>query len=282
MLTIQNLDKSFGKRRVLAGFSYAFGSGVYGLLGPNGAGKTTLLRCLTQIYPTKPGAILYGDKPIARDGNYLAAVGYLPQKFGLFKELKVGEALRLLAALKDVDPAKAKRRVEECLELVALRDRMQARVGTLSGGMIRRLGIAQALLADPQILLFDEPTAGLDPEERLRFQTILSEIKSGRTVLLSTHIVEDVEACCDAVLVLKDGAVAASGSCAELAARAEGKTWLVPEAEASAVVGESVLQRRFEAQDGQVMLKILARAPQPFPRAEPRVEDGYLCVLKGI
>lgn len=279
MLSINNLNKSFGKKEVLKNFSYDFGSGVYGLLGPNGTGKTTLIRCITNLYDVKKAAILYNGKCIRKNNRYLSKVGYLPQKFGLFKDLKVKEMLKLLASLKNIDATDAD--IEKCVELVNLSDRINDKVGTLSGGMIRRLGIAQALLGDPDIIIFDEPTAGLDPEERLRFKNIISGIKEEKTVIISTHIVEDVEAVCDTVVIMKNGAVARSGSCGEIKKIAEGKTYLVPESESSLIKGDYAVQGQTE-KDGRVMLKILTNNPQEFEKAAPNVEDGYICVLKNI
>ncbi len=281
MLEIQNLCKKFGKKNVLVNFTYTFSDGVYGLLGPNGAGKTTLIRCLTRLYDIKKDTIFYNHECIRKNRNYLSTVGYLPQKFGLFKDLKVIEAMQLLASLKDIEHKKAKRMAEECIELVNLSDRLNDRVGTLSGGMVRRLGIAQAMLGNPKIIILDEPTAGLDPEERLRFKTIISQIKKDKTILISTHIVEDVEASCDTVIVMKDGSVGASGSCPQIKNIAEGKAYLVPEKDKVFIEGKYVVQRQIE-RDGQTMLKILTNSSQSFEAISPEVEDGYVCVLKNI
>ena len=202
MLTIHNLTKKFGRKLVLDNISFSFDNGVYGLLGPNGAGKTTLMRCLTKLYNTKDGVIFYNDVSITKDKEYLTHIGYLPQKFGLFKDLKVYEMMMLLANLKKVDSKQAKKMIYDSIKVVNLSDRINSRISTLSGGMIRRLGIAQALLDDPKIIIFDEPTAGLDPEERLRFKNIISEIKKDKIIIISTHIVEDVEAVCDKVAIM--------------------------------------------------------------------------------
>lgn len=281
MLTVRNLYKNFRKKEVLKGFTYDFDCGVYGLLGPNGTGKTTLIRCITGVYNIKKDTVLYNGKCITKDNDYLSAVGYLPQKFGLFKDLKVREMMELMASLKNVDKAKTKPMIEECVELVNLSDRMEDHVGTLSGGMIRRLGIAQALIGDPAIIIFDEPTAGLDPEERLRFKNIISQIKKDKVIIISTHIVEDVEASCDTVVIMKNGSIGASGSCSQIKEIAQGKTYLVPEDEKESIKGDYIIQRQFE-ENGCNVMKILSGSPQNLEQVNPSVEDGYICVLKNI
>lgn len=281
MLTVRNLNKNFRKKEVLKGFTYDFDCGVYGLLGPNGTGKTTLIRCITGVYNIKKDTVLYNGKCITNDKNYLSTVGYLPQKFGLFKDLKVREMMELMASLKNVDKAKTKPMIEECAELVNLSDRMEDRVGTLSGGMIRRLGIAQALIGDPAIIIFDEPTAGLDPEERLRFKNIISQIKKDKVIIISTHIVEDVEASCDTVVIMKNGSIGASGSCSQIKEIAQGKTYLVSEDEKESIKGDYIIQRQFE-ENGRNVMKILSGSPQNLEQVNPSVEDGYICVLKNI
>lgn len=281
MLTVRNLNKNFRKKEVLKGFTYDFDCGVYGLLGPNGTGKTTLIRCITGVYNIKKDTVLYNGKCITNDKNYLSTVGYLPQKFGLFKDLKVREMMELMASLKNVDKAKTKPMIEECAELVNLSDRMEDRVGTLSGGMIRRLGIAQALIGDPAIIIFDEPTAGLDPEERLRFKNIISQIKKDKVIIISTHIVEDVEASCDTVVIMKNGSIGASGSCSQIKEIAQGKTYLVSEDEKESIKGDYIIQRQFE-ENGRNVMKILSESPQNLEQVNPSVEDGYICVLKNI
>lgn len=281
MIEIRNLNKNFGKKQVLSQFHFSFGHGVYGLLGPNGAGKTTLIRCMTLLYPVKNSAVLYNGQDASKSKGYLSHVGYLPQKFGMFKELKLREMLQMMANLKGIDKSKAMPMIEQSLELVNLSDRIDSKVGSLSGGMIRRAGIAQALLGDPDILIFDEPTAGLDPEERLRFKNLISEIKGDKTILISTHIVEDVEAVCDQVAILKDGQITASGTCREIEQFAAGKVYLVPENQLNTISGTYYLQKHVE-QNGVRMAKLLAGTPQQLTPIQPNVEDGYICILKDI
>lgn len=281
MLELKSLNKSFGKKQVLEDITFRFDTGVYGLLGPNGAGKTTLIRCITQLYPVKGSPIFCDGVAIEKSKDYLKHIGYLPQKFGMFKELKVDEMMQLMANLKGIGKKEARPIIEEAIERVNLSDRIHSKVGTLSGGMVRRLGVAQALLGNPDLLIFDEPTAGLDPEERLRFKNIISEIKKDKTIIISTHIVEDVEAVCDHVAVMKDKRIAVSGTCREIEKMAAGKVYVMPETESSHTHGQVFIQKHFE-QDGVRMIKLLTNHPQPLQNAKPNVEDGYICILKGI
>lgn len=281
MLELKSLNKNFGKKVVLQNMDFKFEHKVYGLLGPNGAGKTTLIRCITKLYPVKENTIFYDGVTVEKSKQYLSRIGYLPQKFGMFKELKVTEMMELLANLKGLDKKEAKPAIEKVIEQVNLIDRMDSKIGALSGGMIRRLGIAQALLNDPDILILDEPTSGLDPEERLRFKNIISEIKQDKTIIISTHIVEDVEAVCDNVAIMKNGKIAFAGTCHEIEEKAAGKVYAVPEDELSKISGEYYLQKHFE-QDGIKLAKLLTSTAQSVAPVQPNVEDGYICLLKGI
>ncbi len=197
MIDIQHAKKSFRNRDAVQDFSCELRSGCYGILGPNGAGKTTLLRCILGLYPLTSGKITM-DKD--------AEIGYLPQKFGVFRELKVVDMMDYFATAKKIPKQRKKEEIQRVLELVNLSDRGMDKVGQLSGGMQRRLGIAQAILGDPDVLIFDEPTAGLDPEERVRFKELIQKICDGKkTILISTHIVEEVESVCERVLMMKEG-----------------------------------------------------------------------------
>lgn len=199
MLILENVSKKFRKREALKDVSLRMEEGCYGLLGPNGAGKTTLLRCVLGLYPVSSGRISFDGKS--------GEIGYLPQKFGMFQELKVYDMLYYFAAVKKIPAHLRKEEIEKVLKLVNLEDRYGEKVGKLSGGMQRRIGIAQALLGNPKLIFLDEPTTGLDPEERMRFRDIMSEVREGRTILLSTHIVEDVEYVCDRVIIMNHGRV---------------------------------------------------------------------------
>lgn len=205
MLIVNNLSKSFGDFSVLEDINLEFKNGVYGLLAPNGAGKTTLIKLLTTlIFPSK-GEILYdGVDIVALDEGYRDALGYLPQDFGYYKNYSPKEFLLYLSALKGIEKSKAIEIIDELLELVALKEVANKKMRKFSGGMIQRVGIAQALLNNPKVLILDEPTAGLDPKERVRFRNIISELSRDKIIIISTHIVSDIEFIANEVIMIKD------------------------------------------------------------------------------
>lgn len=190
MLEVKKLTYKFRKKTALNAVSFTPNEGVYGLLGPNGSGKTTLIRCVTGVYKTN-NSVYYNSAPVTDEKFFSRHIGYLPQKFGMYENHTLRQMLTLVSDMKRIDTGRTDAELTRVLELVNLQDEADKRVKALSGGMLRRAGIAQALLGDPEILLFDEPTAGLDPEERLRFQTVLSKVKASKTILVATHIVED-------------------------------------------------------------------------------------------
>jgi ABC-type multidrug transport system ATPase subunit len=205
MLTVNNVTKKYGDFLALKDVNLTFENGVYGLLAPNGAGKTTLIKMLaTLLFPTK-GEILWDGAEIGSlDEKYREILGYLPQDFGYYRGYSPVQYLRYLAALKGVDGKTTDPRINELLELVGLADVRNKKMKKFSGGMLQRVGIAQAMLADPKLLILDEPTAGLDPKERVRFRNIISELSEQRIVILSTHIVSDIESIADYVIMFKD------------------------------------------------------------------------------
>ena len=281
MIEIKSLKMKFKKNTVLKGIDFTFSNGVYGLLGPNGAGKTTLIRSMAGLYQPKEGQILYNGKPIGKSKEYISRLGYLPQGFGIFKELKPIEALMLMANLKGIDKKIAEQDAKRVLEIVNLSDAVDKKVGAFSGGMLRRLGIAQALLGDPEIMIFDEPTAGLDPEERLRFKNIISRLSKHKIVIISTHIVEDIEAVCDKIIVMNEGNIIKSGSCSEIEQCAKGKIYLVPVNEAVKLSEKAVIQKYFE-REGQQLMRVLSNESLDYEKGDATIEDGYICLLKGI
>lgn len=207
MLTVKNVTKKYGKLTVLDDICLDFNNGIYGLVSPNGAGKTTLLKMLaTLLFPTSGEILWNGTNIIKLDEKYREIIGFLPQQFGYYKDYTPVKYLRYIAALKGIND-NVKTRVDSVLNMVALDDVADKKMKKLSGGMIQRVGIAQALLNDPKILLFDEPTAGLDPKERVRFRNIISSLSNDKIVLLSTHIVSDIESVANNIIMLKDGKV---------------------------------------------------------------------------
>src|SRR5258705_9314844 len=236
-LLVENLSKEYrGNVPALRDVHLALGPGVLGVLGPNCAGKTALRRILATI--TKPawGRVLWNDSEIARHPDPLRAVlGYLPQDFGVYPNLNALEFLEYLAAVKGIQAGAARNRIRELLELVNLTEAIKRPLGGYSGGMRQRIGIAQALLNDPQVLIVDEPTAGLDPEERVRFRNLLSELSGERIVILSTHIVSDVEATATDIALISQGRLVAHASPEELLRKVEGRVWewVLPSADLS-------------------------------------------------
>ncbi|WP_026895754.1 ABC transporter ATP-binding protein [Clostridiisalibacter paucivorans] len=205
MLIINNVSKSYGKISVLEDINIEFTNGIYGLLAPNGAGKTTLIKMLTTLLFPDKGEILYNGKDIFSMGDeYRDILGYLPQQFGYYKNYSPRRFLHYLSALKGIDRNKAKGKIDELLKLVGLKNVADKKMRKFSGGMIQRVGIAQAMLNNPKILILDEPTAGLDPKERVRFRNLLAELSRDRIVILSTHIVSDIESIANEVIMIKD------------------------------------------------------------------------------
>lgn len=233
-LKITNLTKDFRKTRAVNGVNYTFRSGVYGLLGVNGAGKTTLMRMLTTLLNPTSGTITWDGEDIFKmDKEFRRLLGYLPQDFGAYPDFSVQDYLMYISTLKGMKPAAARARVAQMLELTGMTQFKGKKMKALSGGMKRRAGIAQAVLNDPQILILDEPTAGLDPSERIRFRNLISELASDRIVLLSTHIVSDVESAASQIILMKDGKFLVTGTAEELIASCPDRSWIcdVPKGE---------------------------------------------------
>jgi ABC-type multidrug transport system ATPase subunit len=205
MLSLNNVTKNYGKFTALENIDLEFSDGVYALLAPNGAGKTTLIKMLaTLIFPTNGEILWNGDEIIKLDAHYRDLLGYLPQDFGYYKNHSPREFLLYMSALKCISRAAAKRKTDELLELVGLAEVRDKKMRKFSGGMIQRVGIAQAMLNDPKILILDEPTAGLDPKERVRFRNLIAELSKDRIVILSTHIVPDIEKIAKRVIMFKN------------------------------------------------------------------------------
>ena len=236
-LTICDLTKEFGSFRAVDRVSFTMTNGVYGLLGVNGAGKTTLMRMLTTLIKPTDGEILWDGQDVFKmDGQYRKLLGYLPQDFGYYPDFSIYDYLMYIASIKGIRPAVAKERVKELLKQVGLFRARHKKMKNLSGGMKRRAGIAQAMLNDPKILILDEPTAGLDPSERIRFRNLISELSGDRIVLLSTHIVSDIEYIANEILLMKDGCITISGTADEVVSSMPERVWTfsVPKAQIDA------------------------------------------------
>lgn len=226
-LKIRDLTKDFGKTKAVNQVNYTFQSGVYGLLGVNGAGKTTLMRMLTTLLKPTAGTITWDGQDIVKmDKDYRSLLGYLPQDFGVYPDFTVQDYLLYIASLKGLRPALAKIRSEEMLQMTGMTQHRKVKMKALSGGMKRRAGIAQAVLNDPKILILDEPTAGLDPSERIRFRNLISELAADRIVLLSTHIVSDVESMAGQIILMKSGRFVTTGTTEELIQNCPDRGWI--------------------------------------------------------
>lgn len=226
-ILIRNLSKNYGKKTALKEVSMTIHSGMYGLLGRNGAGKTSLMRILATLSMPSSGEISINGVSLKDTAKIREMVGYLPQDFSFYKNMSVYGAMDYLGLLSNIPDNIRKERIVTLLEQVNLKDDAKTKIKALSGGMKRRLGIAQALLHNPQILIVDEPTAGLDPEERIRFRNLLSEFADERIVILSTHISSDVESVCENIGVLNNGRLIWDGSTEELMQQADGKVYLI-------------------------------------------------------
>ncbi len=280
-LCIDHLSKIFKDMTAVSDVSLRLTPGVWGLLGANGAGKTTLMRMLAGIMEPTEGSITYDGQPIAALGQrYRDIFGYLPQEFGFYPEFTVQDYLDYMAALKGLSAGDGKRRIDALLEQLTLQKVRRKKIVKLSGGMKRRVGIAQALLNDPEVLILDEPTSGLDPGERVRFRNLLSEFAHDRIVLISTHIVSDVEYIATRNAMMKQGRLLSCGTTEELVEQVRGKVWTARVTQAQLPEYERklpIVNLRNE-DDGSVSLRYLGEQPAAAGSvpAQPRLEDLYL------
>lgn len=280
-LVITNVSKRYkGNIWGLREFSLSLGPGVVGLLGPNGAGKSTLMRILATIARPTGGTVTWDGTDISRAPDGLRSVlGYLPQDFGVYPNLTPLEFLEYLAAAKGLDAPTARKRIDELLQLVNLFESRHQRLGGFSGGMRQRVGIAQALLNDPRLLIVDEPTAGLDPEERVRFRNLLSDLSGERIVILSTHIVSDVEAVATDIAIIVRGRLVRHAAPEDLLRAVQGQVWewLIPSSEVPAARTRFRVSATIRKNDGVLVRVLAASAPGPAASpVEPSLEDAYL------
>ena len=279
-LILDGLTKTFSSFPAVNNLSYTMDTGVYGLLGVNGAGNTTLMRMLCTLLTPTSGTITWDGQDIFSLGSaYRNLLGYLPQDFGYYPDFSVQDYLLYIASIKGLRPATARQRMQNLLEQVGLTQVRRQKMKKLSGGMKRRAGIAQAMLNDPKILILDEPTAGLDPKERIRFRNLISELAENRLVLLSTHIVSDVEYIADQILLMKDGSLVHHGTSQQLLAAAPTQVWTctVPRAQADQLLHQYPVVNLKTLPQG-VQLRVLSQTP-PTPEAHPAemtLEDLFL------
>lgn len=279
-LELKNVSKEFSGVHAVNHVSFSMKKGVYGLLGVNGAGKTTLMRMLCTLIRPTGGEILWNGKNILGLGaDYRNILGYLPQDFGYYPDLSIYDYMMYIASIKGIRQGAAKKRTKQLLSRVGLAKYEKRKMKTLSGGMARRVGIAQAMLNNPQILVLDEPTAGLDPSERIRFRNLISELSEDRLVLLSTHIVSDVEFIANEIMLMKNGRFFYAGTTEDLVSSMEESVWhcTVPKQSVNDFVGKYLVDN-VKTVPGGAELRILSRVPptKQAVREEATLEDAFL------
>jgi len=280
------LTKKFGAKTAVNDMNITLSNGVYGLLGANGAGKTTFIRLLCNIQNPTSGKVLLNGKNIVGLGEkYRNLLGYLPQNFGYYPDFTALDFLLYVAALKGLNERTARKKSKDLLEAVALSAESNHKIKTFSGGMKQRLGIAQAMLNDPRILILDEPTAGLDPKERVRFRNLISAFSKDRIVILSTHIVSDVEFIAEEIVMMKSGQIVHFGKPQEITSEINGQVWecLVPTAYAEKYAATYNTSNLRNTDNNQTILRIIADRPpmENAVRVQPNLEDLYLFYFKG-
>ena len=280
------LTKKFGSKTAVNDLNITLSNGVYGLLGANGAGKTTFMRLLCNIQNPTSGKVLLNGKNIVGLGEqYRNLLGYLPQNFGYYPDFTALDFLLYVATLKGLNERTARKKSKAFLEAVALSAESNHKIKTFSGGMKQRLGIAQAMLNDPRILILDEPTAGLDPKERVRFRNLISAFSKDRIVILSTHIVSDVEFIAEEIVMMKSGQIVHFGKPQEITSEINGQVWecLVPTAYAEKYAATYNTSNLRNTDNNQTILRIIADRPpmENAVRVQPNLEDLYLFYFKG-
>ena len=279
-LQMVNVTRNFGEFCAVDDLNLTITNGVYGLLGVNGAGKTTFMRMICTLLPPTSGQILCDGKDIFQmDGEYRNLLGYLPQEFGFYPDFTVKDYLMYIASLKGIRPMVAGKRVKELLDQVGLTKAANKKMKKLSGGMKRRAGIAQAMLNNPKILILDEPTAGLDPSERVRFRNLISELSEERIVILSTHIVSDIEYIANEIWLMKEGQIVQQGNLDDMLVSMQENVYAceVSQADATKMMKQFKVSN-MKSERGMVELRIIADRP-PIPEAcvvEPTLEDVFL------
>ncbi len=282
-IEIKNVNKYYGKKHALKNITLTIDQGMFGLLGRNGAGKTTLMKTLAGLHQKKNGSITICGIPVENTTEIRSITGYLPQEFSMYPNMNVYEALDYLGTLSGMTRSERKKRIDILLKKVNLTEHQHKKVKALSGGMKRRLGIAQALLHDPKVLIVDEPTAGLDPEERIRFRNLLTDAAEERIVILSTHIVGDIEASCEDIAIMNDGKILWKGTVSELINNARGNVFTVnvPQKYLSQIRKNYIVTGMLIQGDYSTVRIVSDAVPdlQGINTDEPNCEDAYMYCL---
>lgn len=279
MLVVNHVTKNYGKFTAIEDISLEFKQGIYGLLAPNGAGKTTLIKMLTTlIFPTKGEILWNGSNIYELDETYREIIGYLPQDFGYYGHYSPRQFLKYLAALKGINPKSVDKRIEQVLEMVSLSDVADKKLKKFSGGMLRRVGIAQAMLNEPKILILDEPTSGLDPRERVKFRNIINQLGKERIVILSTHIVSDIETIADQIIMFKDHKLYCCESPEQVCNKISSKIFEIPMG-TSIQEEHCILSERQEG--GNTIIRFTCESkPENAKEIIPNLEDAFLCIFQ--
>lgn len=286
-IVLQNICKNYGKKQALKNVSLTIDQGMFGLLGRNGAGKTTLMKVIATLLPANGGKAEICGVSVENRTKIRGMIGYLPQDFSMYGNMSVYHAMDYLGVLSGLDKKTRKQRIPELLERVNLQGNHATKVKAMSGGMKRRLGIAQAILHNPRVLIVDEPTAGLDPEERVRFRNLLCDLAEERIVILSTHIVGDIEATCEKIAIMNEGEIIYKGTVRDLLKYAEGKLYT---AEVSKIelkeMKERYLVTAMLTKGSTTKVRFISRDESHVPAhakaTEPNVEDAYMYLMGGM
>lgn len=279
MLSIEHVTKKYGNFTALEDINLTFGNGVYGLLAPNGAGKTTLIKLLaTLLFPTEGNIYWEGQDILAMGSSYREMLGYLPQEFGYYKNYSPEKFLYYMAALQGIGKKEAADKIDSLLELVALGDVRKKKLKQFSGGMIQRVGIAQAMLNDPKLLILDEPTAGLDPKERVRFRNLIHSLAKDRIVILSTHIVSDIETIAGQIIMFRNHKMYCCDTPAQICEKLKGKVYEMP-AQKAGKAGIQMLSER-QGEEGTILRFVSEEEVEGAVQVVPTLEDTFLYIYR--